>query len=114
MRHTQADTVVSVAKVEDGGPGTLYERDDAGRLRPFLPSPREGILRQTMGAFYERTGSVYLMTRDLVIEWRAIYGDDVRGYVCPPETAFNIDSEFDWELTEAWIAWQERKHDRNQ
>jgi CMP-N-acetylneuraminic acid synthetase len=110
MRDTKANTVISVAKVEDGAPGTLYERDGAGRLRAFLPPPPQGTLRQTIATFYVRTGSVYLMTRDLVVERRAIYGDDVRGYICPPETAFNIDSEFDWELTEAWLAWQERKH----
>ena len=112
MRESGADSVVSVVKIEGWGPGTFYRRDDAGRLDPYAASPREGTLRQTLAPLYARTGSVYLMTRDLVVERRAIYGDDVRGCLCGPETAFNIDSEFDWELTEAWIAWQERKHDR--
>ena len=53
------------------------------------------------------------MKRDVVVEQSVLYGPDVRGYVCPPDTAFNIDFEFDWQLTEAWIAWQERKHVQN-
>ncbi len=110
LRDTGADTVISVSKVEDGGPSTFYVRDDLGRLTPYADAPRKGTLRQLQDAFYSRSGSVYLMRRDIVVVQRALYGDDVRGYVCPPEIAFNIDTEFDWELTEAWIAWQEQKH----
>ena len=87
MRETGADTVISVVKVEDGGPGILYWRDDAGGLKPYASSPRQGMLRQQASQLYARSGSVYLMRRDVVVEQRALYGRDVRGYVCPPDTA---------------------------
>ena len=109
MRVAGADTVVTVVPVCDGGPSTFYRRDETGRLQPYTDSPREGTLRQQLSTLYARTGSVYLMKRDVVVERGVLYGPDVRGYVCHPSTAFNIDSDFDWELTEAWIAWQERK-----
>ena len=101
-----------VVKVEDGGPETFYRRDSTAKLDPCVSSAKKGTLRQQMTTLYRRSGSVYLMKRDVVVEQRALYGDDVRGYVCAAETAFNIDSEFDWALTEAWIAWQEHKHVR--
>ena len=112
MRESGADTVLSVVKVEDGGPDTFYRRDAAGGLKPYEDFPREGTLRQKLPSLYARTGSVYLMKRDLVIEQKVLYGSNVRGCECSPETSFNIDTEFDWQLTEAWIHWQEHEHAR--
>lgn len=53
------------------------------------------------------------MKRDLVVEQKVLYGSDIRGCECSPETSFNIDNEFDWQLTEAWIYWQEHEHARH-
>jgi CMP-N-acetylneuraminic acid synthetase len=62
-----------------------------------------------MAPLYWRTGSVYVMRRDVILMKRAIYGDAVHGYlVNEPRSWFNIDSEFDWQLTEAWLRYEKR------
>lgn len=101
-----ADSVITVTDVGGRHPRTLYTKDDSQSLKPYLQSDMAGVLRQNFEELYWRTGAVYAMKRDVLMDQRSLYGTDIRGYVMPEERCFNIDSPFDWDLCEAYMAFK--------
>ena len=98
-----ADSVITVTDVGGLHPRTLYKLHEGdNKLAPYVESSKRGVVRQDFETLYWRTGSVYAMKRDVVIKG-SLYGEDTRGYKVPEERAFNIDTPFDFELTEAWL-----------
>lgn len=98
-----ADSVITITDVGGRHPRTLYTRGEDSRISPYLESDKAGVLRQNFEDLFWRTGAVYAMKRDVLMEQRSLYGRDIRGYFMPEERCFNIDSPFDWALTEAWM-----------
>lgn len=111
MLQTNCDTVISLIEVH-GGASTLYRCDDDGHLKQLEDASKKGILRQKVEGLFHRSGSIYLIKRDVIINEHAIYGPDVRGVVFDPSSGFNIDTEFDWQMTAAWVAFQ--KENKNE
>lgn len=103
---SSADSVITVTDVGGRHPRTLYTKDSGQRLAPYLQSDAAGVLRQDFEDLYWRTGAVYAMKRDVLMNQRSLYGTDIRGYVMPEERCFNIDSPFDWDLCEAYMAFK--------
>lgn len=105
MAESGGDTVITIAELNHFHPkGIWHKCDDEARLEPYEPIEPTGFNRQTNAPLYWRTGAVYVIKRDVIVNKQAIYGDDVRGYlVNEPRSWFNLDSEFDWQLTEAWL-----------
>jgi CMP-N-acetylneuraminic acid synthetase len=104
LAQTNADTVVTVAELHRFHPMGIWRMADGTRLAPYHTTEPAGFNRQTMAPLYWRTGSVYVMRRDVIMQKGAIYGEQVHGFVVnEPRSWFNIDSDFDWQLTEAWL-----------
>lgn len=108
LLSTGADSVVTVTDVGGRHPMTLYRKGKDGVLSPYLASDGAGVLRQDFEELYWRTGGVYAMKRDVVMERRSLYGQDIRGYAVPEERCFNIDSPFDWALCAAYVDAQQK------
>jgi CMP-N,N'-diacetyllegionaminic acid synthase len=100
---TQADSAITVTDVGGRHPRTLYKKDNNCNLVPYLDSDAAGVLRQNFEDLFWRTGAVYAMKRDVLINRLSLYGDSICGYVMPEERCFNIDSPFDWNLCEAYM-----------
>ena len=49
---------------------------------------------------YIRSGSIYCMRRDFIIENKRYGGSDSRPYILPPDRAINIDTMNDFLLAE--------------
>lgn len=103
---SKSDSVITITDVGGRHPRTLYNCDIDGRLEAYLPSPAQGVRRQQFENLYWRTGGVYAMRRDVLMNERSLYGQDVRGYMVPEERAFNIDSLFDWSMCDAWLQYK--------
>ncbi len=101
---SNADSAITITDVGGRHPKTLYKKSDEGRIQPYLESDTAGVLRQNFEELYWRTGAVYAMKRDILMDKKSLYGDDIRGHVMPEERCFNIDSPFDWNLCEAYMA----------
>ncbi|MGQ0526456.1 MAG: acylneuraminate cytidylyltransferase family protein [Alphaproteobacteria bacterium] len=101
-KDTNADTVISVVEVGGRHPEILYKKSKNNALQPYLETSQAGINRQNLDKLYWRTGGVYVIRSALLLEERKIYGADIKGYEVGEDSAFNIDSPFDWELAEAW------------
>jgi len=108
-----ADTAITVADAGKFNPFGLWRKGTGLELKPFVETPSAGYNRQDMEALYWRTGSVYAMRREVIMERRALYGERVVGHlVDAPRSHFNLDSLFDWELCEAWLAYQSEREER--
>ncbi len=66
-----------------------------GKVLPYsLPEP-EGVRRQDLEPAYRRSGAVYAMRRDLIMEG-SLYGKEIVGHVVPADRSVDIDTPFEW------------------
>lgn len=106
--ESKADSVITITEVGGRHPRTLYTKEQNNKIKPYLESDTGGVLRQNFEDLFWRTGAVYAMKRDILMEQHSLYGADIRGYLMPEDRCFNIDSPFDWALTEAWMQYLEK------
>lgn len=102
MDAQNADTVITVTQEEGVMLSTFYNIAPDQQASLMFPAPQEGTLRQDYNAIYRRCGVVYVLKPDYVLETGALYGEKVCAYTVPKERSYDIDSLFDWELTE-WL-----------
>ena len=92
---TGADSAVSVVEMKDNHP-IKAKKLEGNKVLPYcLPEP-EGIRRQDLPKAYKRSGAVYAMRRDLVMNDNRLYGDNIVGYEVPWERSIDIDVPLDW------------------
>jgi len=103
LEMSGADSVISVCGVGGRHPLTCYREEADGVLSPFLPSDTRGVQRQDFGTVLWRNGAIYAMKRDVVMNGNSLYGARTVGYLMPEERSFNIDSLFDWQVTEGYL-----------
>jgi CMP-N-acetylneuraminic acid synthetase len=103
LEATGADSVITVQIVpHEYNPHWVYVRD--GEYMRLSTGEAEPIpRRQELPPAYHRSGSVYLVRRDVLMERGSLYGDRVVGYVLPAGRAANIDTWGDWERAERTI-----------
>jgi CMP-N,N'-diacetyllegionaminic acid synthase len=102
-----ADSAVTVLEDPDAHPAMLYKMGVQNKVTPYIETQNRGTLRQQLEPYYRRVGLVYAMKRDVVMNG-SLYGKDTRGYKIARERAFNIDTEFDFDLIKAWVQYQKR------
>ena len=103
LETSGADSVISVCDVGGRHPLTCYRAGAGGVLSPLLPSDTRGVQRQDFGTVLWRNGAIYAMRHDVVMKDNSLYGARTVGYLMPEERSFNIDSLFDWKLTEGYL-----------
>lgn len=100
LKDTGSNSVISVTQEEGVVLSTYYDRDEQGFVNPRFPSPKEGTNRQDYAPVYRRCGLLYIFQPDNILKENSLYGSAVSAYIVPKERAFDIDTAFDWELTE--------------
>ena len=103
LETSGADSVISVCDVGSRHPLTCYRAGGDGMLAPLLPSDTRGVQRQGFGTVLWRNGAIYAMRHGIVMKDNSLYGAKTVGYLMPEERSFNIDSLFDWRLTEGYL-----------
>ena len=98
-----ASSVITVTEVSGKHPMTMYRMGTDQSLAPLLEANSAGVLRQEFPRIYWRTGSVYAVQRDVVMNLRSLYGSDTRGYAVPEDRSINIDSLLDWDYAELYL-----------
>ena len=101
-----ADTVISVTDVGGRHPATCYEPLKDKKIVPYFKSDERGVLRQEFKPILWRNGAIYATKRNVIIDNNSLYGKSIVGYKMGEERSFNIDSQFDWNLTEAYIKYR--------
>ena len=101
--QTNCDTVVTMVDVGANHPARMYRiKDD--RLVSIM---EEGIAmrpRQELPPIYIRNGAVYAFRRNVIDDYGALIGKDVRPLVMTPERSVNIDDYSDLLIAEYFIS----------
>jgi len=104
--NTKADSVISIAPNKHHPYGLWTKNKNDKGLNLFLKDSAslQGFNRQQVDTLYMRTGAVYVISRDTLLNKKSLYGDYVEGYVVDaPRSWINIDDLQDWEMAEAWL-----------
>ena len=101
---TQADSVIAVHQLEDHHPARIKKIVD-DKIVDFciteIPESRRQDLRPEA---YIRSGSIYALKRDYLMDEGKRYGsDNSRPYILPQERAVNIDTEIDFMIAELML-----------
>lgn len=92
---SKADSAVTLVEVEENHPIKM-KRLDGDRVLPYCFPEPEGVRRQELPPVYKRSGAVYAMKRNLIMEKHLLFGKKVVGHVVPRERSVDIDTPFDW------------------
>lgn len=98
-----ADSVISVADVGGNHPARMKVIRD-GLLLDYAAESTENMPRQKLPPVYIRSGDLYAVKRDVLMQQGTFKGDVSRPWVIPPERHVNIDELADWLLAEHRIA----------
>ena len=103
--RSNADCVVSVAELaRQYHPKWQFTLHTDGRLSPNAGSWNSvASSRQQLAPTYTRNGAVYAFRTDVFLRTGSLYGNNVLGYVMPPERSVNIDDMDDWRRAEQLI-----------
>jgi len=92
---TDADSAVALVDIDNSHP-MKAKRLEGDTVLPYTMSETEGTRRQDLPVAYKRSGAVYVMRRDILMDQSSLYGERVVGHVVPKERSVDIDDEFDW------------------
>ena len=95
----KADSAVSLVEVSRPHP-SKFKKLEGDRVLPYFFDEPEGVRRQDLPKVYVRSGAVYVSKRDLLKNQGQLFGNLVVGLVVPEERSTDIDTEYDWMLTE--------------
>jgi CMP-N-acetylneuraminic acid synthetase len=96
LRSTQGSSVRSVSAVEHH-PYWMKTLSGENKLAPLIPGADEYnyYQRQLLPPVYRLNGAVEVTRYEHIMHSDKLYGDDMRGYVMPPERSIDIDTEED-------------------
>ena len=76
------------------------ELNAKGKVRLSKPLDSKFIRRQDAPIVYDTNASIYVWNRDALFHYPAVLNDETLLYVMSEDTAFDIDTEFDFEVVE--------------
>jgi len=105
IKTSKADSVIAVHQLEDHHPARIKKLNN-GYIQDFcVEEPNEARRQDLTPKAYIRSGSIYCMKRDYLMNDGMRYGGkNSKGYVLPPERAINIDTKNDFMLAEIIIS----------
>lgn len=99
LQETEADSVITLKKVENEHPARMY-RLEGDKMISLWGDEYKYKRRQELPPIYLRSGDIYVMKRQTIMEQNSLEGKDSRGLVLLPERLINIDSPIDFEYAE--------------
>jgi CMP-N,N'-diacetyllegionaminic acid synthase len=101
LEKTGADSVISVLPVpHEYNPKWVYWQNERGEMVLTTGESEPFPRRQDLPPAFHREGSVYLTRREVLDNFRNLYGRKVRGYEIARQHSVNIDTIEDWNLAE--------------
>lgn len=103
-----ADTVICGFPAGQRHPSTMFSLDPVGTVHWLLDDQQRMARRQDLPPLYIRTGLVYVMRAELVMEQGTIYGQRILAHTVPEERSLTIDDERDFRLAEFLLTERKR------
>ena len=94
---TGADSAVVVCEWFEAHP-TKAKRIQGDEVLPYFEA-ETSTQRQELEKAYKRSGALYAMKRDVIMEGRRpgdLYGKRIVGHIVPADRSIDIDTPFDW------------------
>jgi len=102
---TDADSVIAVHQLDDHHPARIKKIIEDKIVDFAVEEPNEARRQDLRPKAYIRSGSIYCMKRDYLMEQNKRYGgDNSRPIILPSERAINVDTEIDFLLAEFLIS----------
>ena len=102
--ESNADSVIAVHKLDDHHPIRIKKIINDRIVDFCLPEPRDSRRQDLKPDAYIRSGSIYAIKRNELMEHGRRYGtENSLAYILPPERAVNVDSNIDFLLAETLI-----------
>ena len=90
-----AESAVTLVEMGNDEHPLKAKRLEGDRVLHYAIEEGEGTRRQDLPRAYRRSGAVYAMRRDTLMNGR-LYGEHIVGHVVPRERSVDIDEPFDW------------------
>ena len=104
MTTANADTVITIAELHRFHPMGIWRLAKGTQLAPYQTTEPAGFNRADDGTAVLADRLRLPHAADVILGKGALYGDSVHGHIVnEPRSWFNVDSDFDWQLTEAWL-----------
>jgi CMP-N,N'-diacetyllegionaminic acid synthase len=101
LDRSGADAVVTIIPVpHEFHPAWAYRAAPDGALRLWDGSRTPITRRQALEPAFCRSGDVYVIRRDVIIEHNSLYGEHVLGYPIDPHQTVNLNEPEDWARAE--------------
>ena len=99
--ETNAESVIAVHRLDDHHPARIKKIVDDKIVDFCVEEPNEARRQDLRPFAYIRSGSIYCMRRDFLMDKKMRYGgEDSRPYILPDERAINIDTLNDFMLAD--------------
>ena len=101
IKKYKCDSVIAVNRVLDNHPARI-KKIIKGKIINFCINEKAESRRQDLKPYaYVRSGSIYALNRDYLINKKKRYGSKKSfAYILPPERSINIDQEIDFYIAE--------------
>ncbi len=99
IKH-KADSAFSMYEIEPSYHPIKIKKMEGDKVLPCAFEEQIGLRRQDLPVAYKRSGAVYVTRRDLVVEEKKLFGDNLVGHVVPRDRSIDIDTEIDWLVAE--------------
>jgi CMP-N-acetylneuraminic acid synthetase len=99
--NSDADSAVTMVQINDNHP-LKAKKIVNGIVEPFFceyPEP-EGMPRQKLPIAYKRSGAVYVMKRNIIMDNNSMFGKKITCHVVPENRSIDIDTNKDWAVAE--------------
>ncbi len=110
MIHTNADSVVSVCET-DHSPLWCNTLPENKSLKGFIRKEIMAEARQELPAFYRLNGAIYAVSTSCFLRSANIYDGNSFAYIMPRDRSVDIDTLFDFSLTEYLLALKDTRRD---
>ncbi len=101
LTDSNADSVLSVVEVNGHHPFRMKRITEDNWLTNYIDQGFEDMRpRQVLPPVYLRSGAIYLMNRDLLMEGNSLVGPKCKAYIISQERAVNIDTPMDLLMAE--------------
>lgn len=100
MLDANATNVISVCQAKSSPYYNLIEKDQKGEVRLCKPLESSLSRRQDSPRCYELNGSIYVWSRDSLIQGKGVISSKTALYEMPPEYSVDIDTQLDFDVAE--------------
>ncbi len=101
LNKPESDALISLGEVHSAHPDFLKKINNDNKLEPYIENVKQVSQRQAAGKAYFSYGYIYLIKKDIFMQNRSFYTEDMDYYMLERWQCYEIDDIFDFMCIEA-------------